>query len=186
MAFKADELREFLAHKGSRAVGTKALVARAVVRKWEIGEVEAFLRNAALKPQRSKRARLAGDAASTSAGSSAGCSDGRLEACSDVSSPRQTSLAAFFGVQRYKTGQRLSCVHTHGERAGERRTVTVLGYVSLAEGPGVSVLEEDCELGRTKSEYYVHRLQDVRLLDADSPAVTPPSDAGERQGSAPA
>ena len=80
--------------------------------------------------------------------------------------------------------QWLSCVHTHGERADERRTVTVLGYVPLADGPGISVLEEDCEPGSTRSEYDLHRMQDVRLQDADSPAVTPPSDAGERQGRA--
>ncbi len=55
MALTVGELREFLAHKGIRAVGTKALVARAVVRTWEIGEVEAFLSSAAPKPQREEQ-----------------------------------------------------------------------------------------------------------------------------------
>ncbi len=99
--------------------------------------------------------------------------NGEAMASTGGSSPEQiptaeTPLNDYDGPRPYLLGQRLSCVYMGGERAGARRTVTVLEYKILpASGYGIRVLEED-GIGREESDYCLARMENVRPLEAAS------------------
>ncbi len=74
-------------------------------------------------------------------------------------------------------GQRLSCIYVDGRREGERRTVTVLEYIQLPDGPAISVREEEGAENagwQEVSSYYLHRMKGVQLLDSAGPSVDGP------------
>ena len=77
------------------------------------------------------------------------------------------ALGDYDGERPYELGRRPSCIYNDGDRAGARRSVTVVDYIWLAEGPGVHVREED-GFEREGSEYYLHKIEDVRFLEVAS------------------
>ena len=93
------------------------------------------------------------------------------------SSPRSASTESTNGGRPFAVGQTLRCVYSNGSRAGLPRVVTIQGY----DGAGkVKVREEDSDVGRGTSEYYIDRMSDVYLLGSDGVAV-----ANRDQGAGP-